>query len=219
MAKEAKLAVKKRAERGTRACGRLRRNGELPGNVYGHNQPTEQVVVSLSLLESLVRSGVRVFDLDVEGKLDKAILKEVHWDHLGDHLMHFDLLRVDPNERVSVHVPIVLKGTAPGAAKGVLEQPVHTLTINCLTYQIPESITVRIGSLEVGQSIHLRDIELPEGAKVDLPPEAVIVHVIQVQAKDAEAAAAAEPEVVGKKPAADGDKDAKAKDAAGGKKK
>lgn len=217
MHKEAKLSVQKREQAGSAACRRLRRDGIVPGNVYGHNMPPQPVSVEWEALKPIVNGGIRVVDLELDGKTDKALFREIQWDTFGMSIRHFDLLRVDANERVTLVVPLELKGTAPGAlAGGVLEQPLHSITVDCLAYQIPDKIQVRVGALDLGQAIHIRDLEIPENVHCHNPPDAIVVHIIQVQTQDlqaveAAAAGAAEPEVIGKKVAAEGaadDKDA-----------
>jgi len=211
MSKEAKLVVEPRAELGSAACRRLRKRGLVPGNVYGHDADALAVVVSSEVLTSVIKSGSRVVDLEVSGKHNKAVIRDVQWDVFGRFIEHFDLLRVDPNERVNISVPIELKGTAPGSlAGGILEQPMHALLIDCLAYQIPDVIQVRVGALNIGQMIHVRDLELPEGCHPHAQPDAIVVHVVRVREDEAkDNAGSAEPEVVGKKVA---DADASAKD-------
>ncbi len=212
MSNEAKLVVEPRAVKGSAACRRLRERGLVPGNVYGHGAEPTAVVVASDVLNPVIKSGHRVVDLDVSGKQEKAVIREVQWDVFGRSIQHFDLLRVDPNERVTIAVPLELKGTAPGVvAGGMIEQPMHSLTIDCLAYQIPDTIQVRVGALELGQSIHVGDLQLPEGCHPHAQADAIVVHVVKVQVKDEAAAEAgpAEPEVIGKKPA---DAEAAAKD-------
>jgi large subunit ribosomal protein L25 len=211
MSKETKLVAEPRSERGTRACQRLRARGYVPGNVYGHQVETTPIVVKSDVLKPILKAGVRVVDLELQGKQDKALVREVQWDTFGLSVEHFDLMRVDATERVTLHVPIVLKGTAPGTlGGGVLEQPLHSVTVDCLAYHIPDAIVVKIGTLELGQAVHVRELELPEDVHCHNPPDAIVVHVVQVHVKEelpaaaeAAAAAATEPEVIGKKPAAE----------------
>ena len=203
MSKSAKLVAEPRTELGSAACRRLRKQGLVPGNVYGHNAIPTPIVVSNEVLRPVLKSGAHVVDLDVSGNLDKAIIREVQWDVFGKEIRHVDLLRVDPNERVNIAIPIELKGTAPGVlAGGVLEQTLHTLTIDCLAYQIPDSIQVRITSLDLGQAIHVKELELPEGCHAHAQPDTIVVHVVKVQEQEAlpTEPGTAEPEVIGKKP-------------------
>lgn len=205
MSKEAKLVAEPRTVRGSAACRRLRLQGLVPGNVYGHKPDTTSVMVSRDAITPIIQGGVRVVDLQIGSEHDKALVREVQWDTFGEEITHFDLMRVDPTERVTIHVPVVLKGTAPGSmGGGVLEQPLHSLTVDCLAYLIPDSIPVKIGSLDVGQAIHVKDIELPPDVHCQNQPDAIVVHVVQVHTKEPlpgeGMAGAAEPEVIGKKP-------------------
>ncbi|WP_010582426.1 50S ribosomal protein L25 [Schlesneria paludicola] len=205
MSKEAKLVVKLRAENGSAACRRLRWSGQVPGNIYGHNAPPTAVVIAADALMPVLQSGAKVVDVELDGKVDKAVVREIQWDTFGRMIQHFDLLRVDPNERVNIVVPLELKGTAPGVLLGgVLEQTMHSITIDCLAYQIPDTIQVRIGSLELGKAIHVSDLVLPEGSHAHAAADAIVVHVVQAKVQEEVASASpVEPEVVGKKPGAD----------------
>jgi large subunit ribosomal protein L25 len=221
MHKEATLAAQRRTQAGSAACRRLRREGLVPGNVYGHNAPPVPVTIPGDALKPVILGGVRVVDLELDGETSKALLREVQWDTFGVAIQHFDFMRVDPNERVTLVIPLELKGTAAGAVGGgVLEQPLHSITVDCLAYQIPDAIPVRISSLDIGQAIHVKDLEIPENVHVHNPADAIVVHVIQVQTKEIQPveaiAGAAEPELVGKKPAAEAAPEEKE---AGGKKK
>lgn len=206
MSNEAKLVVEPRTEMGSAACRRLRNRGLVPGNVYGHKSDPVAVVVAADVLGLVLKTGTRVIDLEVSGSHEKAVIREVKWDVFGRFVEHIDLLRVDPNERVTITVPLILKGTAPGVVSGgMVEQPLHSLVIDCLAYQIPDSIIVRIGSLQLGQSIYVRDLPLPDGSHAHSAQDAIVVHIVKArEVVESTAPSAAEPEVVGKK-AADAD--------------
>jgi large subunit ribosomal protein L25 len=213
----AKLLAELRAERGKRACNRLRLRGLVPGNVYGHQTEAQSIVVRIDALRPIIQSGAHVVDLELGGKQEKALLRDVSYDAFGQIIEHFDLMRVDATERVTLHVPLVLKGTAPGAIGSghVLEQPLHSLTIDCPAIQIPDSIIVKIGNLQAGQAIHVRELELPPDVHVQNAPDAIVVHIVEIRVQaetpvDA-AAAATQPEVIAKKPADEETADSKKK--------
>src|SRR5579863_2026536 len=84
MAVSGKLAVKKRSQHGSRECRRLRDQGLVPGNIYGHKQDAIPLSMSASELVSLVKAGTRVLDLDIEGHVEKVLFREVQWDSLGN---------------------------------------------------------------------------------------------------------------------------------------
>lgn len=174
-----KIAARRRTEHGTRACMRLREQARVPGNIYGHKQAPVPVTVAAPDLLNLIKSGSRVLEIDVEGAIETAVIREVQWDTFGRHLMHVDLVRVDPTEKITVEVKVELKGTAPGALSGgILDHEMRTLTIECLAVQIPDSIPVKVGHLEVGKSIHVRELELPPNTRCLNHADDVIVQIL-----------------------------------------
>ena len=208
MAITGKLAVQRRTEHGTRQCRRLRGQGLVPGHIYGHKQEAVPLSVQAAELEPLVRGGAKVLDVELDGKLEKVLFREVQWDYLGKEVIHFDLVRVDPNEKLTVEVKVELKGTAPGMLSGgVLDHTLRTLTVECLAIQIPDSIPVKISTLEIGQALHVRDLEIPPNTAILNNPDAVVVRVAQPGAEPEAVAAPlteegpAQPEVIGRKAA------------------
>ena len=205
---ETKLVAQRRTKLGTSENRRLRASGFVPGNVYGHKQDAISVSFSTKEAAALVNSTHRVVDIELDGKTETAILRETHWDAFHKELQHVDFMRVDANERVKADVDVVLRGTSAGAlAGGILEQPLHMLHVDCLAINIPEAILIKVQGLQIGQAIHVKDLEIPEGVTVLNNPEAIVVRVIQpivVEAVATEAATLAEPEVIKKeKKAAD----------------
>jgi large subunit ribosomal protein L25 len=206
MAVEMKLAVAKRSVKGSTACRRLRRAGKIPGVVYGHQIDPLAIEIAWDSLAPVLKAGTRVVDLDVEGAVEKAMFRDIQWDTFGSEVNHIDFLRIDPNDRVEVEVPIVLKGTAPGVlGGGVLDFHLHSVTIECLAIAIPDNIPVKIGELQLEQAIHVRELELPPNTVVKNDPETVVVqvkHIVEVAEPTAEGAAEpgpTEPEIVGRK--------------------
>lgn len=175
-----------------------------PGNVYGHHQDPESITVAEDDLMTMLNSGQRLFDCEIDGKIQTTMFREVQWDTFATEIRHFDLIRIDANERVTVNVPIELRGVAPGdLAGGLVEQPIHELEVDCLAAQIPDSILVRINALEIGQSITVGDLELPSGVNCDVPPESTIIQIseaLEVEEPGEEGEAGPiEPEVIGQK--------------------
>ena len=207
MADSVKVAVQPRATRGSQEARRLRRKGLIPAVIYGHKEATVSIALAAEEIERIIRHGVHVVDLEVDGKTEKALIREVQWDHLGKDLLHVDFNRIAADERVVVTVPLTIRGTAPGiAAGGVLDQPLHSLSVECLAIEVPESIRVNVGDLQLGQFIHVKDLVLPEGVKAMADPDQVVVHVAAKQVEEAAAAApaeAAEPELIGRQKAAE----------------
>lgn len=202
MAETVVLVTEKREGRGSRLAGKLRQQKKVPCVVYGHKQETLSVSVDHDPLVFAIRHNARVVDLNVAGAVEKAQIVEVQWDYLGQDVLHVDFKRVSADERIEVEVPIELKGVAPGTAggAGLLDQPLHTLRVECSAISMPDVVRVAINELQVGQAIHIKDLKLPEGVTALGDPDAIVVHVTAPRAEPEAGAAAeagtAEPEVI-----------------------
>ena len=204
MAESVLLVSKPRETQGTHAARRRRREGLIPAVVYGHKEAVLSIALAKDDLLKALRHGVRVVDLQTAGKQEKALIREVQYDHLGHEVLHVDFARVSADERITIQVPIELRGIAPGAtAGGLLDQPLHTLEVECLALSVPESIRVNISELQIDGMIHVRDLKLPEGVKAMADPDAIVVHVtaplVEAAAPVAAPVETAEPEVIGRK--------------------
>lgn len=177
---ETKLVAQRRAKLGTSSNRRLRASGLVPGIIYGHKQDPIAVSFPAKEAAALVRSTHRVVDIELDGKSETTILREAQWDAFHAELRHVDFMRVDANERVKADVDVVLRGTAAGVlAGGVLEHSLHMLHVDCLAIKIPEAVLVKVQGLQIGQVIHVKELEIPEGVKVLNNPDAIVVRVIQ----------------------------------------
>jgi large subunit ribosomal protein L25 len=204
MAETVKFTAKPRQGRGSSAARRLRRQGMVPVVLYGHQQETVSLALSAEEVEKALRHGVHVVDLQLDGNTEKALIKDVQWDHLGRDIVHVDFARVSEDERVVVTVPLEIRGTPAGLSEGgVLDQPLHTLEVECPVVAVPDSIRVNVSELKIGQAIHVRELVLPPNVRAIVNPETVVVHVTmkQVEAEVVAAPAApeaAEPEIIGR---------------------
>ena len=191
MAESVELQAQQRDTQGTSHSRRLRKKGLVPAVVYGHKEKTQSLTIAAEELSKAIRHGVRVVDLKQPSGVQKALIREVQWDAMGHDILHVDFARVAADERITLEVRVELRGTAPGiAAGGVLVQPIHNLSVECLVIAVPESIRVNIGELQLNQAIHVKDLTLPAGLVVKNDPEAIVV---QVTPQVAEVAAAAVP--------------------------
>jgi large subunit ribosomal protein L25 len=197
------LKVEKRKTHGKRNNQRLRRGGKVPAVLYGHGEECVSLALAADQLEASLRHGAKVLDLD-GAATGKALLQDVQWDTFFQHVLHVDLLRVRAGEKVTVEVPIELRGEAPGASQGgVIEQMLHSVEIEVELTVIPEKLHVNINKLEVGGELLVRDIvDVPPGATVLAEEDLMIVHCVMPAAEEEEAEVAvegvAEPEVIGK---------------------
>jgi large subunit ribosomal protein L25 len=203
MAETVQLAVQARDGAGTQAAKRLRKKGLLPAVVYGHKEATLAVALSHDDFVKALRHGARLVDLKDDKGTQAALIQDVQWDHIGIDVLHVDFRRVSKDERVVVPVPLHLRGIAPGVSGGgVLDQPLHVLSVECPVTAVPGEIRVNIGELQLDQAIHVKDLKLPEGVKAMADPEAIVVHVrpphVAPEAGAAPVGETAEPEVIGR---------------------
>jgi large subunit ribosomal protein L25 len=206
MAETIVLSTQPREGWGSREAVRLRKNGRIPAVIYGHKETPESVSIPHEELVNALRRHTRTLEVQSHGKKQSVLIQDVQYDHLGKEVLHIDLLRVSATDKIHVTVPVELRGVAAGAkGGGVLIQPLHDLHVECLVSARPDSIRVKIDDLQVGQAIHIRELQVPEGVKLLHDPEQVVVQIKMpaVQAEPTVAApvegAAAEPEVITKK--------------------
>ena len=208
MADKVTLSTQPREKLGSRDADRLRKHGRTPAVIYGHKEAVESVSVNTEELETALRHHVRSLELQTVGRNQTVLIQDIQRDHLGKTVLHIDFRRVSQDERVHVTIDVELRGHAPGAgAGGVLDQPLHSLHAECPAGAVPDAIRVRIDHLQVGQAIHVKDLQLPEGVTILHDPDAIVVQVQVKTQPTAEAAAVpieggpAEPEVItAKKP-------------------
>ena len=198
------IKAEPRSGSGSRSAFKLRKQGRVPGIVYGHKLANVQVAVAADELDRAIRVlHARVLDLDIEGKPETVLIRELQWDHLGKTMLHVDFERKSRSEKVKVTVPVELRNTPKVTGGGVLDQPLHTLHIECPLGAIPDAVRVDITNLLLGSPIHVKELTLPEGVKILESPEAVVVQlklpgIEPVAATAAVVPGAAEPEIIKK---------------------
>jgi large subunit ribosomal protein L25 len=196
------LKVETRKIHGKRNNERLRRSGQLPAILYGHGEEPVSLTLAYDQVQASLRHGAKVVDLD-GAATGKALFQDVQWDTFYQVLLHVDLLRVHAGEKVTVEVPIELKGEAIGVREGgVIEQVVHSVEIEVALDVIPEKLHISIKNLKVGDHLTVKDIvDLPAGATILGDEDEMVVHCVPPAAEEeAEAGeeGAAEPEVISK---------------------
>ncbi len=207
-----RLTTEPRQRIGTRYARRLREGGRLPAVIYGHGQDNLSLTVDAEQFMEILHSHAHLVEVDVAGKIEPCLIKDVQWNYLGSEVLHIDLTRVDLTEEVEVEVALELIGEpkALQQAGAVLDHPLTELTILCRADSIPEKITVDIENLELGDTITVADLTLPPGVKAVTDEEQLVAQISEVEEAveepvAAEGAAAAEPEVIGKAAAEEGE--------------
>lgn len=182
-----KLTAALREEKGKGAARRARRAGNVPAVIYGHGENPRHLSVSAREFATILRaSGTNaVIDLDIEGKSQLALTKQLDIHPIRGYIEHADFLIVRRGEKVTVDVVIVVEGDAQGGT--VVTQDANTLQVEADALSIPEQFAVSVEGATAGTSIHASDIELPKGVTLVTTPETLVVAVH-------EAKAAAEPD-------------------------
>ena len=197
------LQGQRRERTGSRYAHRLRQQGQLPAVVYGHKQDNLAVTIDHRAFNDLVNRHHHLLQLQVDSTTEPCLIKEVQWNYLGTEIMHVDLSRVNLSEEVEVELEVELKGE-PAALQeegAILNHPETSITVACRADQIPESLTADISELQVGDTLTVADLKLPEGVRAVTDPETVLaqIQVVQEVPEEEEVAAEGEePEVIGK---------------------
>ena len=215
MRKEITVTAEPRQTRGKNEARRLRVRGLAPAVVYGADRPAVPVSVSPKDVSKILHSNTghnTIFNLAVQGVEDTPVMI-VDWqnDPVRDTLLHVDLKRIDLSKRIAVKVRVHTKGEPQGVKLqgGLLEIVTREVEIECLPDEIPESFTVDVSELMIGQNLRASDIALAGSIKLISQPDAVIAHVVTIKVvaepTPAEAVAAptaeaapTEPEVIKK---------------------
>ncbi|MCY3825028.1 MAG: 50S ribosomal protein L25 [Nitrospinae bacterium] len=178
------LSVDKRALTGKSGARAVRRAGNIPGVVYGIKDSTP-LTIKPKELEALLgtRAGSNVvFQLKVEGEAASdrpVIVKELQRDPMKGTIFHADFLEIRMDEKIEIAVPLSLSGESPGEKMGgTISQLLRELEISCLPNAIPEHIEVDISEVEIGDVIHVRDLQIPEGVELVADPDDPVMTVI-----------------------------------------
>ena len=210
----ATLSATPRTGTGKGAARQLRREGQVPAVIYGHNREPQSLSVPARELERLldrISAASTVIELALEGATARTLIREIQRHPLKRHVLHVDFQELVAGEKVTVHVPVRLVGTPEGVrlSGGILEQVLSEVEIEVDPSSIPDHIDVDVTKLGMGHSLHVSDITFPEGVTV-LSDEGTTVASL-VAPKTGETTGAegeggvAEPELI-RKPKADDEK-------------
>jgi large subunit ribosomal protein L25 len=174
--KELVLNAEVRKEFGSKHSAKMRLAGKIPAIVYGHGQEPEMLSLDEHDFSEGLHHGHRLFDVKFSGKTEKLLVKDIQYDHLGKKIIHADLIRVDLSEKVKVETPLIFKGTPAGSHEGgLLEEHLDHIEVECTVTDMPEAIDVSVKGLNIGDSLHARDVKLPDGVKLITDPDAILI--------------------------------------------
>lgn len=166
------LSVAKREATGKGAARRLRADNAIPGIVYGAKKEPVKVSIDVTAFDKVIRENGTTglfFDLDIEGEAGKSVmLKDLQMDPFGLRYMHIDFHEIDMDAKVSVVVPVETEGVSAGVKEGGMLQIIRRdLEVICKPKDTPDSVKLDISELEIGDGIHVADIDL--GSEIEIP--------------------------------------------------
>ena len=185
----------------------MRAAGRLPAIIYGHGEAPESISLAHHEVVVALAHGARTLQVELNGAVKPYLIKEAQYDHLATNLVHVDLARVDLHERVRVKVGIELRGVAKGIHEGgVLDQQMAQIEVECVVTEIPGTFHPLVTHLALGDSLLVKDLQLPPGVTAMADPNERIATVRLLAAEvvapvapiEGEAAATAEPERIGR---------------------
>lgn len=160
----AKLRAEPRSETGKSAARQIRREGRLPAVVYGHGDESRPLTIDsheFDRLMSRIHAATTVIELDIDGgEPEQVLIREIQRHPFRSEVLHVDFFHIRADEVIRVSVPVHLLGHPTGVEEGgILQQTRHEIEIECLPSDIPSEFTVDVSALEIGDSIHIADID------------------------------------------------------------
>jgi large subunit ribosomal protein L25 len=197
------LSVEARDAGGKGAARATRRQGLVPGVIYGNKQPPVAIALSPRILRAeMNRPGflTRLFDITVGGATERVLCRDVQRHPVSDQPVHVDFLRVSAESRIHVDIPVhfINQEKSPGIKRGgVLNVVAHELEVVAPATAIPEALIIDLAGLDIGASIHLSGLALPPGVTVvshekDMTIATIAAPTVTTAAEEGEAAPAAE---------------------------
>ncbi len=174
---------------------RMRQEGKIPGILYGHKDKNKRIFVlekEFNKILNVLRKETVTINLKLKDKNYNCLIKAIQHNPINGKLLHVDFQHISKKEKIKITVPIHLIGEAPGVKKGgLLDQHLYEVAIRCLPDEIPSHIDVDISNLDIGKTIHLKDIVIPNiefETKLDTTVVSVLVPKVEKPAPVPEAA-------------------------------
>jgi large subunit ribosomal protein L25 len=204
----ANLVATPRTERGTGVARKLRQSGQVPAIVYGHGREPQSLAIDTRELERLldrVAAASTVIELAIDGRSARTLIREIQRHPVKKSILHVDFQELVAGEKVTVSIPLVFTGSSQGVRDGgILDQVMHELTIRVDPSNIPNHVDIDVTPLLIGHSIHVSELNIPQGVEVLDEEDATVCTVSAPRASETPAAgvavveAAPEPELIRK---------------------
>src|SRR3954463_10722321 len=208
MADDNKLVAEARTEFGKGFARRIRMAGKIPAVIYGHGTDPQHVTLPGHEVGLILRKANQVLELDISGKTQLALVKDVQKDPVRQIIEHLDLVIVRKGEKVTIDVPVHVEGEAAAGTNAA--QDANTLSLEAEATHIPERIIVNIDGLEAGTQILAKELTLPEGSTLISDPDTLVINVTADTEQDLGESETAEETAGAEGAAAEGDAEAPA---------
>ncbi len=173
------IAAKPRTELKKGASRRARRNGNIPAIIYGHSGNAPVLVDAhdfWKLFKNVSENSIIKLEMDDSSK--EVLVKDYQEDIITGKILHIDFYEIEQGVELRTHVPVHLEGTPPGVKEGgVMEQLLYSIDVECLPKDIPEQFVLDASALQIGESLHVSDIEAPEGVRFLTADDQVVVSI------------------------------------------
>ena len=208
-----------RVEIGSKEAKTLRRDGKIPGIFYYKGETNVNLSFDKQSLLKTLHKGGHIFELELEGTKQYAMIKEVQYHPVTDEIIHLDLMRVRRDEKINISVPLVLEGESIGVAEGgVMMQSLSTVEISCLPENVPEQITLDITLLALNSSLFVADIIVSSDIAIVTDEQLVIATITlpkEEEEPEVELEEGEEPEEEGEEVEEEGEKSSEGKEKSG----
>jgi large subunit ribosomal protein L25 len=205
MAKQLKLSAQTRTGIGRTAVKQIKKQGLVPAVVYGGSETPVAITLNAREIRTILSHATSehfLVDLDIAGTGSRlALVQEVQHDPIRGDVLHVDFHAVKADEALHAEIPVETEGEPTGVRNfgGILEISIHALEIECLPKDLPEIIRIDVSGLNVGDAIHVKDLQLPDGVTTRVDAELTVVRVSAPNVEIEPAAGSAEPEVLKEK--------------------
>lgn len=176
-----KLDFKLREDSGSRKSNRLRKEGQIPAVIYGNGFDTHNIILDEKEIKKVLKSlgENAVVNLNIDGKEETAMIKDIQRTPVGHNITHVDLQQVDATEKMQVEVPVSLVGKEYGIEGAVLQQQLDTVLVECLAVNIPRNIVVDIEEMEIGDSMMVSELYENENYVILTDEDEVVASIIE----------------------------------------
>lgn len=208
MAKSAAISARSREGRGKGPARAARREGRIPGVLYGHGEDSVALSVDAHGFDRLLHEvsvESTLIDLELEGREPvKVLVREVQRHPYRDQILHVDFFHISMEEKITLGVPVTLLGTPVGVRLhgGILDHAMREIEIECLPQDIPEKVEIDVSGLDIGDAVRIGDVSLPDVQLLADPEQAIVTVVPPTVMEEVVAEAVevegAEPEVIAK---------------------